>query len=83
MNSRVSVLLPRVVMYIVMLAVILYVLHFLWPTVPPENGTDEIALNPVFQVGLYLALALLGALVGFWITFGDLINREDKNIELR
>ncbi len=83
MSSRVSVLLPRVVMYVVMLAVILYVLHFLWPMTPPENGTNEIALNPVFQIGLIVALTLFGALVGFWITFGDLLNREGKGTEPR
>ncbi len=77
MNSQSPVygFLPRVAMFTVMLALIVYSTHFILPT-PAENGADAISLNPLLQIGLFLALTIFGGLVGFWITFGDLINRS-------
>ncbi len=75
--QRLSILLPRLVMFAAMLGLIIYALHFILPT-PPEAGAPEIALNPALQIGLFLTLTLFGALIGFWITFGDLINRTEK-----
>ena len=78
MNTpRVTVLLPRLLMFAAMLALIVYSMHFILPT-SPEEGVDQVALNPVLQIGLFLMLTLFGALIGFWITFGDLINRTQK-----
>jgi hypothetical protein len=76
-QSRFSVLLPRILAFIMMLALIVYLLHFLLPS-PAQNGPEDIALNPALQIGLTIALGLFGALVGFWITFGDLVNRGEK-----
>ncbi len=75
--QRVPHLLPRLMMFAAMLALILYSVHFILP-LPPEGGTEEIALNPALQIGLFLMLTLFGALIGFWIMFGDLINRPEK-----
>ncbi len=70
-------LLPRVLMFAAMLALVLYTMHFLLPTtVQQEQG--EVALNPILQVGLFLTLTIFGSLIGFWITFGDLVNRSEK-----
>ncbi len=78
MNTpRVSLLLPRLLMFAVMLGLIFYALHFILPS-PSPNVTDEVALNPALQIGLFVMLTLFGALIGFWITFGDLINRTEK-----
>ncbi len=74
---RVPVLLPRLLMFAAMLGLLIYALHFILPA-PPEAGAPEIALNPNLQIGLFLMLTLFGALIGFWITFGDLINRAEK-----
>ncbi len=69
---------PRVAMFMAMLALIVYATHFILPA-PAEGGTDAISLNPLIQIGLFLTLTIFGGLIGFWITFGDLINRpEDK-----
>ncbi len=75
--QRISFLLPRVLMFAAMLGLILYSVHFLLPG-DAADGAGEIALNPVLQIGLFLMLTLCGALIGFWITFGDLINRTEK-----
>ncbi len=70
-------LLPRVVMFGVMLALIIYTMHFVLPDAA-QSQTPEVALNPLFQIGLFLMLSLVGALIGFWITFGDLVNRDER-----
>ncbi len=78
MNTpRISTLLPRILMFAAMLGLIIYSLHFILPSTA-ANGTEEVALNPAMQIGLFLMLSLFGALIGFWITFGDLINRAEK-----
>ncbi len=78
MNApRISVLLPRLLMFAAMLGLIFYSFHFILPSSSP-NGAEEVALNPALQIGLFLMLTLFGALIGFWITFGDLINRTEK-----
>ncbi len=76
-TSRISLLLPRLLMFAAMLALIFYALHFILPS-PDPNGAEEVALNPGLQIGLFVMLTLFGALIGFWITFGDLINRTEK-----
>ncbi len=70
-------LLPRVLMFAAMLGLVLYTVHFFLPS-PVEQGGDQVALNPILQIGLFLMLTLFGALIGFWITFGDLVNRTEK-----
>ncbi len=77
MNFKFNVLLPRLLMFAVMLALIIYAVHFILPSSAPGE-TQEVALNPALQIGLFLMLTLFGALIGFWITFGDLINRTEK-----
>jgi hypothetical protein len=76
-QSSYSVLTPRILMFAVMLALIVYVMHFVLPT-PIQDEGEAIAFNPILQVGLFFTLTIFGALVGFWITFGDLINRGEK-----
>ena len=76
-ESRIPVLLPRAVMFAAMLGLVLYVMHFVLPA-PIQDPSEDISLNPLLQVGLFIALTIFGALVGFWITFGDLINRGEK-----
>ncbi len=76
-QSSYSALLPRILMFAVMLALIVYVLHFVLPA-PVQDEDEAIAFNPLLQIGLFLTLTIFGALVGFWITFGDLINRGGK-----
>lgn len=79
MNPRINVtaLAPRIAMFLSMLALIAYLLHFVLPN-PDTSRAGDIALNPAVQIGLFVTLGLLGALVGFWITFGDLVNRGEK-----
>ncbi len=78
MNTpNISALLPRILMFAAMLGLILYALHFILPVTAP-GGKEEIALNPALQIGLFVMLSLFGALIGFWITFGDLINRSES-----
>ncbi len=77
MKTRVSVLMPRVVMYAAMLGLIVYAAHFALP-VDPEGGTAEVVFKPALQIGLFLTLTVCGALIGFWITFGDLINPTEN-----
>jgi hypothetical protein len=74
---KISTLVARIVVFVAMLALILYLVHFLLPA-PVQAGPDDIALNPVLQTGLFVTLGLFGALIGFWITFGDLVNRGEK-----
>jgi hypothetical protein len=76
-DDRVMLLLPRIVMFAVMLGLILFATHYILPGIQ-EAGPDAIVLNPWIQVGLFLTLTFFGALVGFWITFGDLINRTSS-----
>ncbi len=76
-QSKIHILLPRIVMFVAMLTLIVYSLHFLLPA-PVQDGDTDIALNPALQIGLFVALGLFGALIGFWITFGDLVNRGEK-----
>ncbi len=77
--ERLPVLLPRIVMFVVMLAVIGYVMHFLLPgPAPAETGPDVVVLNPALQTGFLVVLTLFAALVGFWIIFGDLVNPREK-----
>lgn len=75
--SSYSVLVPRIFMFAVMLALIVYVMHFVLP-VPVQEESEAISFNPILQIGLFFTLTIFGALVGFWITFGDLINRGEK-----
>jgi hypothetical protein len=75
--SRISALAPRIALFVAMLALIVYLVHFLLPA-PVQTEPSDIALNPALQFGLFVTLGLLGALIGFWITFGDLVNRGDK-----
>jgi hypothetical protein len=72
-----SALLPRVLMFAAMLALIVYVMHFVLPA-PAPNESEAIAFNPMLQLGLFFTLTIFGALIGFWITFGDLVNRGEK-----
>lgn len=76
-QSKRTALLPRVILFAAMLTLIVYMLHFLLP-IPVPSEPAEIALNPAVQIGLFLTLGLFGALIGFWITFGDLVNRGEK-----
>jgi hypothetical protein len=76
-QSRITVLVPRIVMFAAMLVLIVYVMHFVLPAPTPNEGAD-IALNPALQIGLFITLTIFGVLVGFWITFGDLVNRREK-----
>ncbi len=76
-QSSYSALLPRIFVFVVMLALIVYVMHFVLPA-PVQDEGEAIAFNPLLQIGLFFALTIFGALVGFWITFGDLINRGEK-----
>jgi hypothetical protein len=76
-QNKIQLLLPRIVMFVAMLTLIVYLLHFVLPA-PVQSGDTDIALNPALQIGLFTALGLFGALVGFWITFGDLVNRGEK-----
>lgn len=71
------VLASRIAMFVSMLIVIVYLLHFILPSSSTVEQGD-IALNPWIQIGLSIALGLFGALIGFWITFGDLVNRGEK-----
>ncbi len=77
MKPRFSVLLPRLLMYAAMLGVIVYAAHFALP-IEPDGGTAEVVFKPALQIGLFLTLTLCGALIGFWITFGDLIDRPEN-----
>jgi hypothetical protein len=76
-QSRIPVLLPRIAMFAAILALVIYVMHFILPG-PVQSEGEDIALNPMLQVALFITLTLFGALVGFWITFGDLVNRGEK-----
>jgi prepilin signal peptidase PulO-like enzyme (type II secretory pathway) len=76
-QSKIPALLPRTLMFAAMLALVVYVMHFALPESAAKEGED-LVLNPMLQVGLFLALTIFGALVGFWITFGDLVNRGEK-----
>jgi membrane protease YdiL (CAAX protease family) len=76
-QSRIPVLLPRIVMFAAIVALVVYVMHFVLPA-PASSDGEDIALNPLLQVGLFITLTIFGALVGFWITFGDLVNRGEK-----
>jgi hypothetical protein len=75
--SEFSGLVPRLLLFGAMLVLIVYMLHFLLPA-PIQAEPADIALNPLLQIGLFMSLGLLGALIGFWITFGDLVNRGEK-----
>ena len=66
--------LPRVGMFALMLVLIVFATHFILPS-PSDGGPDAVSLNPLMQIGLFLTLTIFGGLIGFWITFGDLINR--------
>ena len=76
-QGNLAFFLPRVVMFMAMLVLIIFSTHFILPA-PPDGGPDAIALNPAIQIGLFLTLTILGGLIGFWITFGDLINKTEK-----
>jgi hypothetical protein len=76
-QSRFSFFLPRVVMFTAMLVLILFATHYILPA-GDDSGPDAVALNPVIQIGLFLTLTIFGGLIGFWITFGDLVNRGEK-----
>jgi hypothetical protein len=74
---RVTALVPRIAMFLSMLILIIYLIHFVLPSGSTTESGD-IALNPAIQIGLFVTLGLFGALIGFWITFGDLVNRGEK-----
>jgi hypothetical protein len=71
---HISRVLPRLAMFAAMLGLLIYATHFILP-VPSESSIDAVALDPLVQIGLFLALTILGGLVGFWITFGDLLDQ--------
>ncbi len=67
----------RLFMFAVMCGLVLYVVHFILPG-NAENIAGDLAFNPIAQVGLFIVLALGGALIGFWITFGDVFRQQEK-----
>lgn len=74
--ARFTALIPRIVMFMSMLVLIVYQLHFILPS--PAQESPELISNPAVQTGLLVALGLLGALIGFWILFGDLVKQGEK-----
>ncbi len=77
-QGRLSLLLPRLVMFVVMLGLIVFATHYILPSGEPPSSPDDVALNPLIQIGLFLTLTIFGGLIGFWITFGDLVERPEK-----
>lgn len=75
--SRWVELAARASMFLALAALTLYLTHFILP-----GGVDawmpDVALNPLLRVGLFIVLTIGGALVAFWIMFGDIVNREEK-----
>ncbi len=65
----------RLFMFAAMCGLVLWITHFILPG-NAEKVLGDIALNPIAQIGLFIVLSLGGALIGFWITFGDLFRTE-------
>jgi hypothetical protein len=51
-------------------------MHFILPG-QYEGGLPGINLNPLAEIGLFIILSFAGALIAFWITFGDQFSREE------
>ncbi|MGB8647090.1 MAG: hypothetical protein WCF84_17770 [Anaerolineae bacterium] len=75
--DRIPGLYRRVLMLAVMCGLILYSLQLILPG-NAEKLFPDLAFNSVAQIGLYIILSLAGALIGFWITFGDLFRQQEK-----
>ncbi len=67
----------RLFMFLVMCGLILYFMQLVLPG-NAEKLFPDIAFNPIAQIGLFIILSLAGALIGFWITFGDLFRQQEK-----
>ncbi len=65
----------RIIMFAVICALVLLTTYHILPG-NAENALGDIALNPIAQIGLFIVLSLGGALLGFWIVFGDLFRPE-------
>ncbi len=69
--------LPRIVMFIAIAVVTVFITHFVLPG-NLEQVTSDIVFNPWAQIALFIVLTLGGLIIAFWITFGDLINRGEN-----
>ncbi len=66
----------RLIMFAAMCALVLLTTYHILPG-NTEGAFGDIALNPIAQVGLFIVLSFGGALIGFWLTFGDLFRSEN------
>ncbi|MGE5138651.1 MAG: hypothetical protein ACM3JD_04245 [Rudaea sp.] len=74
--SRIPNFYLRVLLFLVESALVVYVMHFILPG-QYEGGLPGINLNPLAEIGLFVILSFAGALIAFWITFGDQFSREE------
>lgn len=75
-THRVPNFYPRLMMFAIICGAVLFVMHFVLPG-NFENIMPGVALSPIAQIGLFVILSLGGGMLGFWITFGDIL-REEK-----
>ncbi len=74
-QTQIPYLYRRLLMFAIMCALVLFTTYHILPG-NAENALGDIALNPIAQIGLFIVLSLGVALIGFWITFGDLFRPE-------
>lgn len=74
-QPQIPFLYRRLVMFTIMCALVLFTTYHILPG-NAEGALGDIALNPLAQTGLFIVLSLAGALIGFWIIFGDLFRPE-------
>lgn len=68
---------PRLMMFAVLCALTVYLMHFILPG-GPDKVLGDVQLNPLAQIGLFVILSLAGGLIAFWITFGDALRQHEK-----
>ncbi len=76
-SSRIPGFYLRCIMFALILALVVYVMHFILPG-NADAVLPDIALNPIAQIGLFIVLSLGAALIGFWVIFGDVFQHQEK-----
>ncbi len=67
----------RAILFGLICMVILFLTLYILPG-SAQNAMPDIALNPVAEIGMFVILALIGGLIGFWLTFGDVMRQQNK-----